>query len=84
MHPQRLQGRAGDLVNGKLTVVKVAKPSQDMRFDVPVVGVPTIEAMIESGSTCLSVTAGKTLIFDRDEFMALADENGICVVGSPG
>ena len=75
--------RAGDLVDGKLTVVKVAKPDQDMRFDVPVVGAPTIKAMIESGATCLSVTAGKTLIFDRDEFMDLADKNGICVVGSP-
>ena len=46
--------RAGRLVNGRLTVVKVAKPDQDMRFDVPVVGVPTIEAMIEAGATCLS------------------------------
>lgn len=74
--------RAGDLVDGKLTVVKVAKPNQDMRFDVPVVGVPTLQAMIDSGATCLCVTAGKTLIFDRDEFLELADENGICVVGS--
>ena len=58
--------RAGELANGKLTVVKVAKPDQDMRFDVPVVGVPTIETMIRSGATCLSITAGKTLIFDRE------------------
>ena len=57
--------RAGGLANGKLTVVKVAKPDQDMHFDVPVVGVPTIAAMIDAGATCLSVTAGKTLIFDR-------------------
>lgn len=74
--------RAGELANGKLTVVKVAKPDQDMRFDVPVVGVPTIETMIAAGATCLSVTAGKTLIFDRDEMIALADKNKICVVGS--
>lgn len=74
--------RAGDLANGKLTVVKVAKPHQDMRFDVPVVGLPTIQAMIDAGATCLSVTAGKTLIFDRDEMLKLADKNKICVVGS--
>ncbi|MDQ3322198.1 MAG: UDP-2,3-diacylglucosamine diphosphatase LpxI, partial [Acidobacteriota bacterium] len=59
--------RAGELVRGKLTVVKVAKPNQDMRFDVPVVGVPTIETMIQAGATCLCLTAGKTLIFDKAE-----------------
>jgi DUF1009 family protein len=74
--------RAGDLANGKLTVVKVAKPDQDMRFDVPVVGVPTIQRMIDAGATCLSVTAGKTLIFDREEMIALANKNSITVVGS--
>jgi UDP-2,3-diacylglucosamine hydrolase len=75
--------RAGELAKGKLTVVKVAKPDQDMRFDVPVVGVPTIETMAKAGATCLSVTAGKTLIFDRDEMLKLADKHKICVVGSP-
>lgn len=74
--------RAGDLAKGKLTVVKVAKPDQDMRFDVPVVGLPTIEAMIEAGASCLSVTAGKTLIFDQGEMLKLADKNKICIVGS--
>lgn len=74
--------RAGELANGKLTVVKVAKPDQDMRFDVPVVGVPTIETMAAAGATCLSITAGKTLIFDRDAMLKLADKNGITVVGS--
>ncbi len=72
--------RAGELARGKLTVVKVAKPDQDMRFDVPVVGVPTIQAMIEAGATCLSLTAGKTLIFDREEMLALADKNKISIV----
>src|SRR6266849_3032014 len=71
--------RAGLLVSGRLTVVKIAKPDQDMRFDVPVVGFPTIESMIESGATCLCLTAGKTLIFDREETLQLADENGIVV-----
>lgn len=74
--------RAGELAKGKLTVVKVAKPEQDMRFDVPVVGLPTVENMIAAGATCLSVTAGKTLIFDRDEMVALAEKNGICMVGT--
>jgi len=74
--------RAGELAHGKLTVVKVAKPDQDMRFDVPVVGVPTIEAMAAAGATCLSITAGRTLIFDRDEMLKLADRNKISVVGS--
>ena len=75
--------RAGTLAKGKLTVVKVAKPEQDMRFDVPVIGVPTIRTMIEAGATCLSVSAGKTLIFDREEMVQLANSNKICIVGSP-
>jgi DUF1009 family protein len=74
--------RAGELANGKLTVVKVAKPDQDMRFDVPVIGVPTIEYMLKAGATCLSVTAGKTLVFDREKTVALADKHKITVVGS--
>jgi hypothetical protein len=72
--------RAGSLAKGKLTVVKVAKPNQDMRFDVPVVGVPTIETMIRAGATCLSITAGKTLIFEREKMLRLADDNKISVV----
>jgi DUF1009 family protein len=74
--------RAGELANGKLTVVKVAKPGQDMRFDVPVVGVPTVENMITAGATCLSITTGKTLIFDREAMVSLADKNKIAIVGS--
>ena len=72
--------RAGALANGRLTVVKVAKPDQDMRFDVPVVGVPTIEAMLSAGATCLCITAGKTLMFDRDEMIRLANERKISIV----
>jgi DUF1009 family protein len=74
--------RAGELANGKLTVVKVAKPDQDMRFDVPVVGIPTIQTMVDAGATCLSVTACKTLIFDRDDMISLANRHKIAVVGS--
>src|SRR5256714_5637219 len=72
--------RAGQLARGRLTVVKVAKPSQDMRFDVPVVGVPTVETMVEAGATCLSITAGKTLIFDREEMLRIANRHRIAVV----
>lgn len=72
--------RAGKLANGKLTVVKVAKPNQDMRFDVPVVGVPTIKTMIEANATCLCLNAGKTLIFDREEMLKLANDKKISVV----
>lgn len=72
--------RAGRLARGRLTVVKVAKPNQDMRFDVPVVGLPTVETMIEAGATCLCLTAGKTLIFDREAMLRLADRHRIAVV----
>ncbi|MDQ6787269.1 MAG: UDP-2,3-diacylglucosamine diphosphatase LpxI [Acidobacteriota bacterium] len=74
--------RAGELARGKLTVVKVAKPNQDMRFDIPVVGIPTIETMIQAGATCLSLTAEKTLIFDREEMLALADKNKISIIAT--
>jgi len=63
-----------------LTVVKVAKPNQDMRFDVPVVGVPTIRAMQVAGATCLCVEAGRTLLFDRAAMIEAADEAGIAVL----
>ncbi len=72
--------RAGELVRGKLTVVKIAKPDQDMRFDVPVVGVPTIESMIQAHATCLCLTAGKTLVFDREEMIKLAHKHKIAIV----
>jgi DUF1009 family protein len=72
--------RAGQLVRGRLTIVKIAKPDQDMRFDVPVVGLPTIQTMSEAGATCICLTAGKTLIFDREEMMALANKNKMAVL----
>jgi hypothetical protein len=61
-------------------VVKVAKPHQDMRFDVPVVGLKTIRAMAEAGATALSVTANKTLLFDKEEMLNLANERGISLI----
>ena len=73
--------RAGRLAGPGTRVVKVAKPTQDMRFDVPVVGVPTVQAMRDAGATVLSVDAGKTLIFDLQELIRAADAAGIAVVG---
>ena len=74
--------RAGRLAGRRASsIVKVAKPNQDMRFDVPVVGVATIDAMRAAGATVLSVDAGKTLMFDGDAFFAAADEAGIAIVG---
>jgi UDP-2,3-diacylglucosamine hydrolase len=75
--------RAGELARGRLTVIKVAKPAQDMRFDVPVVGLPTIQTMIEAGATCLAITAHKTLMFDREEMLKLAEKNSIAVLAVP-
>ncbi|MFP5379594.1 MAG: LpxI family protein, partial [Vicinamibacteria bacterium] len=73
--------RAGHLAGPGVAVVKVAKPGQDMRFDVPVVGLATILAMRRAGATALSLDAGKALMFDRDEMLAAANEAGIAIVG---
>jgi DUF1009 family protein len=64
-----------------LTIVKVAKPNQDMRFDVPVIGVATIHAMQAAGATCLAIEAGKTLLFDPAAIITAADQAGIAIVG---
>jgi DUF1009 family protein len=73
--------RAGQLAGTGTRVVKVAKPNQDMRFDVPVVGVSTIQAMKAAGATLLSVDAGKTLMIDGEAITRAADEAGIAIVG---
>ena len=73
--------RAGALAGPGCSVVKVAKPNQDMRFDVPVVGCATIDAMARAGATVLSIDAGRTLVFDGDAFVHAADAAGITVVG---
>jgi hypothetical protein len=75
--------RAGRLAGPGACVVKVAKPNQDMRFDVPVVGVATIEAMREAGATALSIDAGRTLLVDGDAVVRAADAAGIAIVGRP-
>ena len=67
----------------RLTVVKVAKPKQDMRFDVPVIGLSTVETMLRAGASCLSIEAGKTLLFDGDAVLELASKAGIAIVAAP-
>jgi UDP-2,3-diacylglucosamine hydrolase len=73
--------RAGRLGRGAFAVVKVAKPKQDMRFDVPVVGVATIDVMKAAGATVLSIDAGKTLVVDGDAVIRAADAADVAIVG---
>jgi DUF1009 family protein len=82
--------RAGELMRAmegdastferRLTVVKVAKPNQDMRFDVPIIGVKTIEIMRTAGATCLAVDAGKCLLIDGDRVIEAADAESIAIL----
>jgi DUF1009 family protein len=83
-------GRAGEIMRSlageastlgrELTVVKIAKPNQDMRFDVPVIGVKTIEVMHKAGATCLALDAGKCLLLEGNAIIAAADSAGIAIV----
>jgi len=73
--------RGGTLAGEKAVVVKVSKPSQDLRFDVPAVGLDTITVMVEVKASVLAVEAGKTLIFDRTEMLQAADRAGIAIIG---
>jgi DUF1009 family protein len=86
--------RAGDLMRSlgddeastlqrRLTVVKLPKPKQDMRFDVPVIGLRTLETMIQAGATCLAIEAGRTLLFDREALLRRANEANIALVALP-
>ena len=73
--------RAASLANGRaLRVVKLAKPNQDLRFDVPVIGIPTVEVLRRSGATAMAIEAGKTLMIDRDELLREADAAAITIV----
>lgn len=76
-----LEGSASTLSRA-LTVVKIAKPTQDMRFDVPVVGIKTIETMHAAGATCLAVDAGKCLLLDGDGVVGSADVKAIAIVAA--
>ncbi len=72
--------RAGRLVQGGFVAVKVARPDQDMRFDVPLVGIGTLKAIVEAGGSVVALEADKTLLMDRDEVIRLADERNIAIV----
>lgn len=81
--------RAGSLVNGDITVVKACKPTQDLRFDLPAIGPDTIRVIADARGRALAVEAGRTIVLDRAEMLALADAAGITVVavdasGRPG
>ena len=73
--------RGGSLGNGKAVVVKVAKPNQDLRFDVPAIGPDTLKVMHEAGCSALAVEAGCTLLIGRHDLANLAKEYNICVYG---
>jgi len=76
--------RAARFANGRpLVVVKVSKPRQDMRFDVPVIGLPTVESMKLAGATALAIDANRTLLFDREKLIAMADAAGIAIQAFP-
>ena len=76
--------RAARIAGGqRLVVVKVSKPKQDMRFDVPVVGAKTIEVMRRSNATALAIDAGRTLLFERDALIRAADDAGIAIQAFP-
>jgi len=77
-----LEGEASTLSRA-LTVVKIAKPNQDMRFDVPVIGVKTIEVMRDAGATCLALDAGKCLLLDGETILEAANLNGVAIVSDP-
>jgi len=73
--------RAGELCpQGGFTVVKVAKPQQDMRFDVPTIGLGTIQSLIDAGAKCLAIEAGKTIIVDQPEVIRLADRHHLAII----
>ena len=73
-------GKDDSTLSRALTVIKIAKPNQDMRFDVPVIGVKTIETMQKTGATCLALDAGKCLLLDGDAIITAADQANICIV----
>jgi len=72
--------RAGKITKGGFVLVKVSKPRQDIRFDIPVVGLNTIKNLIKAGGRCLAIEAEKTIFLDREESLNLADKKGISIV----
>ncbi|MGA2032334.1 MAG: LpxI family protein, partial [Thermoguttaceae bacterium] len=77
--------RAGQLCPaGGFTVVKVAKPQQDMRFDVPTIGLGTLETLVAAGGRVLAVEAGRTILLDAPQVLDLADRHGVVIVAVEG
>ncbi len=72
--------RAGELSHGQFTVVKVAKPHQDMRFDVPAIGLNTLKELIQAGASALAFEAGKTIVMDREKMIQEADKNNLILI----
>ncbi|HQP10552.1 MAG TPA: UDP-2,3-diacylglucosamine diphosphatase LpxI, partial [Candidatus Omnitrophota bacterium] len=72
----------GKIAQNGAVVIKMSKPNQDTRFDVPVIGPRTIKAMIRSKAKCLGIEAGKTLIIDFEKCLRLANKADICIVGA--
>ncbi len=72
--------RGGRLGNGQVVVVKVSKPHQDMRFDIPVVGMETIHSLKEVRGSVLAIEAGNTIIMEKEEMVRFADQEGISIV----
>jgi DUF1009 family protein len=72
--------RAGNLSKRGFVVVKAARPHQDMRFDIPLVGLETVEAIIKAGGTALAIEADKTFLIDKAEIIALADEKNLAII----
>lgn len=72
--------RAAKIARGGFTVVKVSKPKQDKRFDIPVVGLNTVKNLIKAQAACLAIEAGRTLFIDQEESLRLADKKGISIV----
>ena len=73
--------RGGKLGNGQAVVIKICKPTQDKRFDLPAIGVQTIKSMYDSGVSTLVVEAKNSIVFDRDDTIAKANKYGICIIG---
>jgi len=74
--------RGGEIAKEKAVIIKMSKPNQDFRFDVPVIGPRTIEAMVKSKASCLAIEAGKTLIIDSDKCIQLANKHNVCIVSA--
>ncbi len=78
----RAIARGARIARGGAVAVKMSKPNQDLRFDVPVIGPRTIRAMVRSKASCLGIEAGKTIMIDKDTCVRLADKYGICIVAA--